>query len=133
MYKIEKKDYGYLLTFVGFIRRKEMESWYKDSITTLENSPANFGVLADLRGLKTPLPMESQSTLEEGQKYYKKKGMVRSIVILNDNLTKIQYKRIAMNTGIRQYERYIDASLHENWEQIAISWLKDATEPEEQS
>ena len=74
--------------------------------------------------------MESQGKLEEGQKYFKKKGMTRSVVILNNTLTKIQYKRIAMNTGIRKYERYIDASIHDNWESIAIKWLKDGVDPD---
>ncbi|MEL6556741.1 MAG: hypothetical protein AAFQ94_01065 [Bacteroidota bacterium] len=130
MYKIEKTDYGYFLTFEGLISRHEMESWYSDSVNALENPPKSFGVMVDLRNLQTPLPIESQSKLEEGQKYYKRRGMKRSVVVLKNEITKIQYKRIAMNTGIRKNERYIDASLSDDWKTIGLKWLTDGVDPE---
>jgi len=34
--------------------------------------------------------------------------MVRSVVILANTITKLQFKRIAQETGIYQWERYID-------------------------
>ncbi|HMV41143.1 MAG TPA: hypothetical protein PK079_09135 [Leptospiraceae bacterium] len=60
-----------------------------------------------MRTLK-PLPPESQIHMQEGQKLYKEKGMVRSVVILANTITKLQFKRIAQETGIYQWERYID-------------------------
>lgn len=130
MYKIEKTDFGYFLTFKGLINRYEMESWYNDSVKALEDSPKSFGVLVDLTQIKTPLPIESQSKLEEGQKYYKRRGMQRSIVALKNDITKIQYKRIAMNTGIIKNERYIDASQYPDWEKVALDWIMNEIEPE---
>lgn len=129
MYKIEKKDFGYYLTFEGSILRHEMESWYADAVRTLEIPQKSFGVLADLRKMKV-LPKESQSKLEEGQKYFKRRGMIRSVVILKDTLTTVQFTRIAINSGIYKYERYIDASVHDEWEAIAIKWLVEEVDPD---
>ena len=130
MYKIERTDYGFFLTFKGLINRHEIESWYKDSVKALENIHQPFGVMVDLCDLQTPLPIESQSKLEEGQKYYKRRGLARSFVVLKNELTKIQYMRIARNTGIHKNERYMDASQHKNWKSIGLKWLIEGIEPE---
>ncbi|RJE70600.1 MULTISPECIES: hypothetical protein [Reichenbachiella] len=129
MYKIEQKDFGYYLTFSGFIKKEEMEEWYKESLALLEKAPAHFGVFADLRDMK-PLPAESQSVMEEGQKNYKQKGMVRSVVVLSSSIPTMQFKRIAKTTGIYQWERYIDASNNKDWEATGINWIKDEIDPD---
>jgi hypothetical protein len=46
--------------------------------------------------------------------------MDRSVVILANSVTTMQFRRIAQETGIYQWERYIDASKVTNWEEIAI-------------
>ncbi len=48
--------------------------------------------------------------MEEGQKEYKERGMTRSVVILDSAIMAMQFKRLAKDTGIYQWERYIDAS-----------------------
>jgi len=130
MYKIQKKNYGYHLTFGGFMREEEMEEWYKESVKALKDSPDEFGVFVDMRTLK-PLPAESQPKAEEGQKLYQDSGMVRSVVILDDTVTTIQFKRIARKSGIYKWERYIDASSVDDWETIGIKWIKDGIDPDQ--
>lgn len=129
MYKIEKKDYGYRLTFGGFIEPDEMKAWVEESKSVLQSASGSFGVFVDMRTLK-PLPAEAQAPMQEGQKLFKETGMVRSVVILANAITKMQFKRIAQETGIYEWERYIDEQSDPDWEKTGIAWIKDAQDPD---
>lgn len=129
MYKIEKKDFGYHLTFAESIKVDEMKAWVEESRKALLGSPAKFGVFVDMRTLK-PLVPEAQAEMQNGQKLFKEKGMERSVVIVASAVIKMQFQRIAKETGIYAWERYIDASSVSDWEKIGIAWLKDAVDPD---
>ena len=128
MFKLKKEMYGYKLEFSGFIKADEMKQWTYESQKALTTAPAEFGVLVDMRELK-PLPPDSQAVIEKGQKMYKQRGMSRSVVILSNAITTMQFKRIAKETGIDQWERYIDASETHNWETVGINWVRNGVEP----
>ena len=131
MYRIEKTAYGYRLTFSGFIQAAEMEQWVEDSRRALAAAPEKFGVLVDMRTLK-PLTADAQAVMQEGQELYKQKGMVRSAVVVDSAVTRMQFQRIAKASGIYQWERYIDGSSVENWEQVATDWITKAIDPDRQ-
>lgn len=129
MYKIERKESGYLLTLEGFISKEEMDRWYSESQTALakESSP-QFCVIVDMRNLQ-PLPADAQARMIEGQKMYQQKGMNRSSVIVNSALTVNQFKRLAQESGIYQWERYFDGS-KTNALEAAVAWGRDALDPD---
>jgi hypothetical protein len=129
MYSIEKKDFGYKLVFGDFIKADEMKKWVEESRKALAAAPKEFGVFVDMRTLR-PLPSDSQVSMEEGQKLYKKKGMVRSAVILDSKVITLQFKRIAKETGIYEWERYIDASATPDWEKTGLEWIRDGKDPD---
>lgn len=129
MYKIEKTDYGVKLTFDGFIKKDEMAKWVEESNQFINSLPSKFGVLVDMRDLK-PLDHDTEMEMQRGQKLYKEKGMERSVVILANAVITMQFKRIARETGIYQWERYIDASKVPNWEEIGINWLVKGEDPD---
>lgn len=129
MYLIEKKDYGVKLTFGGFIAKEELAKWVAESEKIVITLPAKFGVFVDMRELK-PLPHDAQPEMQKGQKLYKASGMERSVVILDNLITSMQFKRIAQETGIYQWERYIDASSKPDWEEIGRKWIIDAVDPD---
>ncbi len=129
MYKITKKPFGYHLELGGFIEPAEMQKWVEESKATLTGQSGNFGVFVDMRNLK-PLPPDSQHYMQEGQKLYKEKGMQRSVVILNDKITTMQFKRIAKETGIYNWERYIDASSNANWQKDGEDWIVSGKDPD---
>ncbi|OPY78544.1 MAG: hypothetical protein A4E64_00817 [Syntrophorhabdus sp. PtaU1.Bin058] len=129
MYKIEKKDYGFFITFSGFVKADEMKQWVAESGKALAGQPKGFGIFADLRELK-PLPSDAQQLMEEGQKLYKQKGMVRSVVALNSATMTMQFQRIAKETGIYEWERYVDASRIQNWQQVGVDWIKNGIDPD---
>ncbi|MBW7886962.1 MAG: hypothetical protein H3C35_01200 [Bacteroidetes bacterium] len=129
MYKIDKTDYGFKLAFRDFIEPKEMQKWVEDSKKILLSAPNTFHIFVDMRSLK-PLSPESQQFMQEGQKLYKQRGMTRSVVILANPVIKMQFKRIAQETGIYQWERYVDESSTPNWESVGVDWLKNSKDPD---
>ncbi|MFH2036436.1 MAG: hypothetical protein ABIJ45_08535, partial [Candidatus Zixiibacteriota bacterium] len=129
MYKIEKKEFGLWLTFGGLIYAEEMEAWYNDFKVALTDFNEDFTVFVDMRTLK-PLSKEAQEFMFKGQVAAKEQGMIRSVVILNNPVTTVQFKRIAQETGIYEWERYIDASTNQDWERIGLDWLLKKIDPE---
>lgn len=129
MYKIEKRPSGFLLTFGGFINKQEMEQWLEESKSALMLAPPEFGVIIDMRTLN-PLPLDAQEVMVAGQQMYKTKGMKRSAVVLNNPTTTIQFKRLAQESGIYAFERYIDASVTPDWSKVAVDWVKSGIDPD---
>ncbi len=129
MYNIQKKNYGYKLTFADFINEDEMAAWLEESKSILQTSNNSFGVFVDMRALK-PLSPDSQEYMQEGQKLFKQKGMVRSVVIMANPIIKMQFTRIAKETGIYEWERYIDVESTPNWEKVAIDWIENGIDPD---
>jgi hypothetical protein len=129
MYKIEKKSWGYHLTFGDFMDAKEMKAWVDESQAMVKPSGPGFGVFVDMRTLK-PLAQDAQLVMQEGQKHYKASGMKRSVVILASKLLTMQFKRIAQETGIYEWERYLDASSVPDWEAKGIRWIRDGVDPD---
>jgi hypothetical protein len=132
MYNLEKKPWGFKLVFAETISNEEMKRWVKESQNALFGAAGKFGILVDMRSLK-PLSPDAQDTMVQGQQLFKKAGMERSAVILNSMALTLQFKRLAKESGIYVWERYIDASSHADWEQIGISWVTKGIDPDRKS
>jgi anti-anti-sigma regulatory factor len=128
MHKIEKKTSGYVLTFGGNITAEEMQQWVNESRNALESQQEAFSVIVDMRNL-APLTSDAQRAMVEGQQLYKQKGMTRSAVIVNNAVTAIQFKRLAQQSGIYKWERYIDGS-QPGFSETALAWVKQGVDPD---
>jgi hypothetical protein len=131
MYSIDKRTFGFKLTFGGFIQADEMKKWHDDLATVLPKAPSKFGVMVDMRTLK-PLPPDAQGMLVKGQQAFKKAGMERSCVILDNPTITVQFKRLGKESGIYAFERYIDASENIAWEKTATKWISEGVDPDKQ-
>ncbi|MDD3730987.1 MAG: hypothetical protein PHU88_01255 [candidate division Zixibacteria bacterium] len=129
MYKIEKSDFGYKLTFGGKMDLEEMSTWFNESKEILKTASRGFGVFVDMRELQLLEP-DAQKEMQAGQRYYRHMGMKRSIVILDNPILTVQFKRIALQSGIYDNERYIDASTVSNWEEIGMDWIMKGIDPD---
>ena len=67
--------------------------------------------------------------MAKGQEMYRKAGMERSVVVLADAITSMQFKRLAKQSGIDAWERYIDASTTSNFKEVGMDWLLNKKEP----
>ena len=132
MYKIEIKDYGFKFTFAGFIKEFEMQEYFDKAEKTLADSGlTEYCVMVDNRDLK-PLPPESKAIIDKAQRMFKQGGLIRSVLLLNNPVTTLQFKRIAKETGVYEYERFIDASQTDNYEEVGRAWLTDAIDPDKE-
>jgi hypothetical protein len=129
MYKIEKADFGFKLAFSGFIGVEEMLSWLRESEELLSAQKDAFSVFVDMRMLR-PLSEEAMIHVKAGQKLYKQMGMERSVVILNSPATTEQFKKIARETGIDKWERYIDATVETDWHKTGMDWIIKGLDPD---
>lgn len=129
MYRIEKKPYGFHISFDGFIKAEEMAQWVKESGAALADVRGHFGVFVDMRNLK-PLPQEAKSIMETGQKMYKAKGMQRSVVAVESAVVAMQFKKLAQESGIYEWERYLDVSKTPNWQEVGREWLEKGVDPD---
>lgn len=129
MYQIEKRSYGFKLTFSGFITAEEMKRWKGESEKVLATQKGKFGVMVDMRSLK-PLAADTQAIMVDGQKQYKVKGMERSAVILDSAITTAQFQRLAKESGIYAWERYVSAADKPNWEQVGEGWIARGADPD---
>lgn len=130
MYQIDRTDFGLKMTFSDFITAEEMKEWLKEAETVLLSVEKPFGVIVDMRTLK-PLQSDAQIHMEAGQKLFREKGMIRSAVILNDLITTMQFQRLARQTGIYKWERYINTHTTPDWEGQALEWVKNGNDPDE--
>lgn len=129
MYRIEKSDFGFKLTFGGLIDAAEVTEWLRESEKVLAEQEEGFYVFVDMRKL-VPISEAAQNVIADGQRFYKKMGMIRSVVILSSPVVTQQFKRIAQDTGIYEWERYVDSSTDPDWEQIAMDWLLKEIDPD---
>lgn len=129
MYRIEEQVWGFRLTFAGNMAPVDLTRWLRESERVLANADEEFTVFVDMRTL-IPLGREAQEIMQEGQKLYRKSGMVRSVVILSSPVVAAQFRRIGGDTGIGQWERYVDASTVDNWEEVGMNWLEHAVDPD---
>ena len=130
MYDIEETAFGYELTFSGSMDEAELREWRSDSERTLSSSPESFGVLVDMRELN-PLTEDAQELMVAGQHDYRSHGMERSAVLVESAVTKMQFTRLAKESGIYEWERYVDADSWDDPRAVARRWIDDAVEPDE--
>ena len=128
MYRIQRESWGFRLRFGGFITRREMERWRRESESFLRGAAEGFGVYVDMHDLQ-PLPSDTQRIMVEGQALYRRSGMARSAVIVDSVMTALQFKELARESGICAWERYL-SSRDPGAEELAIEWLRDGVDPD---
>jgi hypothetical protein len=130
MYRTIKEDFGFEVTLNGKLSLDQMKQWRFETIRVMVGTGENFSVLFDFRELRPgELEPEVQQLLSDGWRLFKREGMLRSCVILDNRKAALQYKRRALTSVDYFYERYIDASTDPEWRKKAIGWLADKTEP----
>jgi N-glycosylase/DNA lyase len=129
MYKMERNGNVFYQTFSDFLTEQELTKWIEESEKALAGVKGQkFYVFADLRTLK-PLTPAAGQLMAKGQEMYRKSGMERSVVILADAVTSMQFMRLAKQSGIDAWERYIDASTKPNFKEVGMDWLLNKKEP----
>lgn len=124
-----KTDYGYRINAPGFLTLAETRAWFEDLQRLIGSSGRPFGLLVDIRSQRAN-PPDSQAIITEAMAWTKQAGLVRSAVVLDSAVAKIQTTRLAKASGVYAWERYIDASKDVDWEKHAIDWIVLAIDPD---
>jgi hypothetical protein len=130
MYKITKEKFGFQLTFGGSISLDEMKLWRDEAKAALVAAPKTFGVLIDMRTLRPGgVQPDAQAVMVEGQGLFKIAGMERSCVVLESASVTMQFERLAKQSGIYSFERYINAAAQPGWQAKALGWIEKKVDP----
>lgn len=131
MYSVEAEDYGIKLTVSGVIYLDEAKEWlreYREKLVEMMARNKPFGHMVDLRGFEPSTP-EVQEVTKIAMREFKRAGGKRSAVILDSAIVVMQIKRLAKETGIYDWERYIDAKKFSNPEDRAYAWIVGGVNP----
>jgi hypothetical protein len=128
MYGITATSFGYEIAFGGVLDADAVQAWLDELRSLVRHGSDPFGVLVDMRTLE-PLCHRSRTLLLDGQRHCRAAGMRRSAVVVNSAVRALQFRRMGMESGIIEGERYIDAAVHPNWRRIALDWLESGVEP----
>ncbi len=130
MYRTTRESFGFEVILGGKISLDQMKQWRFESVRALVSAPESFSVLFDMRELRpSELDPEVQELLTEGRQLFRREGMLRSCVILDNFASTALYKRRARGSKEYTYERYINASADPQWRAKAIAWLDKKIEP----
>ncbi len=129
MYNIEKTGFGIKVRMTGFIKKNEANEWFQEMVQKVKGIHKDFYVFVDMRGFK-PASQDIQKQFTEIQRIYREKGMLRSVVILDDIIATMQLKRTAKESGIYTHERYISAENNPHWEKQGMDWLLNEKDPD---
>ena len=132
MHRIEETKYGYKLVLEGFLQRDEVDQLLADMKAKIKprEKGQTFPLLLDMRK-SNAFPSDAREILKQCLLFCKESGMQRNAVILASAIATLQARRIAKETGIDRWARYIDASSRPNdWEKIAVDWLTLGVEPD---
>src|SRR5262245_6580799 len=124
-----RTEYGFRANASGYITPAEAGAWFDDlraKVAVKKGRP--FGLMVDIRGQKAN-PPETQEIIKQAMMWLRQNGMVRSAVVLDSAVARLMMVRMAKQTGVYQWERYIDASKDTDWESKAIDWIVHETEP----
>lgn len=127
-YEVESTSYGMRLTFKGFPQPDDVAQMNNDVERTIKSLPEGFGVMVDMRANRA-FSNEAAEMMKGQIDTCRDFGMKRGAVILQSAIMTLQAKRLAVETGINTLMRFIDSSSDPNWEDKAVRWLDQGTEP----
>jgi hypothetical protein len=128
MQRVRATDYGVEIVFGGPLSREETAELLAELHRELPRS-RRFGVLVDSRQSRAYSARE-QEAFRRGILLCAERGMERSVVVVDSQISALQARRLGKETGTLAWTRYIDARRHPDWQRIAEDWLLRAIDPE---
>lgn len=129
MYTLTVREFGLFVCLKGCFTPETMEHYFEElKQLILRSGRARFSVLADIR-LLLPLDEQSIQILQQIHHFLKAQGMMRSVTILQHPITAEQVVRLTKESGIIEWQRFIDAKMYPGWQRFSFQWLLEGIEP----
>ena len=128
MYKIEKTNYGYHITFSGLMSEAEAVQFKTEVEGILPSLKQPWSSVIDLQTW-VPAGPEILMLLHQVEQLSKNHGLQRRAIIVRSPVVKAQAAQLSFISETDAFERRIDASKVDNWEEQAIAWAVHGVEP----
>lgn len=129
MYDNTQTEYGYEMTFTGFIEIDEMQTWATTVRDALDGHESDeWHCLVDMRDLEAMSP-ESKELMTEVKTDCHREGLDRVATVVSDTTTRLQFQQMSRGTG-SVAERYVAADQREAPLDVARAWVRDGVRPE---
>jgi hypothetical protein len=129
MYEVEETPYGLRLTLNGFIEQDEMDEYCEKVRAAVDDQFGSFSVVADMRKAEA-MPEDSEKQLKELMGYCDEQGLERAAGVFESATTAYQTQRLAENVNHAGGDAvFVDADRSDDWEEEALAWVKEGTEP----
>ncbi len=128
----QEVPYGIRWHTQGFLDIETAQEWfatYMSKRNEFVKQGRQWSQYVDLRGYKASSP-EAQELITKVMEAFLTSGGLRSAVILDSTVATLQIKRLAIDTGIYAFERYISAQSNPDFEKQALAWLVDGIDPD---
>lgn len=130
MYKIEKTPYGIHVVLGGNLDLAEVRKMFIERNRAIRAFKGRCSVLIDIRSLVPPTP-DILEILQVGDSRPPCGTWGRRAMIGLSPVIKSRALQFLFQAGTDDCTRYIDASKIDNWEEIALAWIVDGIEPED--
>jgi len=126
MIKIEKRGFGYKTSFGGMLKIAEIQNFINELIDHINSSNENFSIYFDFRGINY-FAKDAQMEFNSFRTFLKKRGMVRSTIILSKkgDESKTELIKLPLDSSERILYSYTDY----NFEIEGINWLTREIDP----
>lgn len=127
----EDRPFGFAIIAPGLISEMDARIWIDDLYQLVTRSGrTTFGLLVDIRRQRAN-PPGATALIQQAMRWLREAGCVRSAVVLDNSMALIQIRRLAAETGVDAYERYINAVATPDWERKAEDWIVRGIEPDQ--
>jgi len=128
MYAIGPLPCGFQIVFAGEVTTRELLAWLEDVRRHIVAPPKNFGLLLDLRSL-APLSPSATRVLAKGLRLCQERGLGRTAVVVLSRSTQLEFTRLAKESGIYQWERYLSVEDTPDWHGRGVAWISQGIDP----
>ena len=128
MHEITKEKYGVKIVVAGLISDDEVESAISELKNIFMQMKGEYCAIVDIRDCKA-VTEKGQKIISEAMMFSRESEILRSAIIVSNPVAAAQYRRMAIESGIYNRQRYIEASVFENWEELALDWINNGVDP----
>lgn len=129
MYTIEKTDYGLYIVMGGVVDLDEVQQYIKEKEALLSEFDGPYSMIIDIRSSATPKD-ELIEIFRQSQER-SRDNLLRMSIIVNSPVVQGIAKQVGFQSGIETLTRVINALKTNDWEEVALRWVKNGTEPDQ--
>lgn len=129
MHEVKETEYGLYVEVTGLVSLDQSIVIMAEMRQIFESRETGICVFANLQKMDL-LTEETQAVLLKIQRHCVNSGVKRVAVILGNATVAHQFKRLSLESGIYDYERYLDASSDPDWETKGLKWITEGIDPD---